>query len=285
MSNTSRKHYFEEEDIFHLVISDEPEYNSFELSPNITVELNEAGEVIGVEVLSASTFFTHLPPPSSTAQTRTAHRNVRTTQEDAKTARNRRDRLKQRTIGIGLGCTVLALIIFPTLQMVNYFPSSATHDNRIAIQPQFGEASRFSGGLAIVYDQDSKSYSYIRKNGERAIKNLKYTPWYFSEGRAVVISANDKYGYIDQTGKLVIQLRFDDADYFSEGLARVNIGKKTVYHGDEFHNFSTREGGKWGYINKSGNFVIKPKFVDAANFSEGLAGVQIATPKGKNGGL
>ena len=48
--------YFEQEDILHLVITEEPESNSVELSPNITVELNAGGELIGVEILNTSTF-------------------------------------------------------------------------------------------------------------------------------------------------------------------------------------------------------------------------------------
>ena len=48
--------YFEKEDILHLVISDEPESDSLELSPNITAELNENGELIGIEILNASAF-------------------------------------------------------------------------------------------------------------------------------------------------------------------------------------------------------------------------------------
>ena len=48
--------YFEHEDILHLVITEEEEANSIELSPNITAELNEQGEVIGIEILQASTF-------------------------------------------------------------------------------------------------------------------------------------------------------------------------------------------------------------------------------------
>ncbi|MCA9962682.1 MAG: DUF2283 domain-containing protein [Anaerolineales bacterium] len=55
MNKTSMR-YFEEEDILHLVVSDEPEANSIELGPNITVELNEKGELIGVEILNASSF-------------------------------------------------------------------------------------------------------------------------------------------------------------------------------------------------------------------------------------
>ena len=49
--------YFEEEDILHLRISEGPESNSLELSPNvITAELNADGELIGIEILNASTF-------------------------------------------------------------------------------------------------------------------------------------------------------------------------------------------------------------------------------------
>lgn len=48
--------YSEKEDILHLVISDEPESASVELSPNITAELNEDGELIGIEILNASAF-------------------------------------------------------------------------------------------------------------------------------------------------------------------------------------------------------------------------------------
>ena len=48
--------YFDQEDILHLVISEEEEANSVEVSPNITAELNEKGELIGIEILNASTF-------------------------------------------------------------------------------------------------------------------------------------------------------------------------------------------------------------------------------------
>lgn len=48
--------YFEEEDILHLVVSEEEEANSIELGPNITAELNAKGELIGVEILNATAF-------------------------------------------------------------------------------------------------------------------------------------------------------------------------------------------------------------------------------------
>jgi uncharacterized protein YuzE len=48
--------YFKEEDILHLLISEEPESASIEISPNVTAELNAEGELIGVEILSASNY-------------------------------------------------------------------------------------------------------------------------------------------------------------------------------------------------------------------------------------
>lgn len=48
--------YFKDEDILHIVISEEKEADSIELSPNITAELNESGELIGIEILGASSF-------------------------------------------------------------------------------------------------------------------------------------------------------------------------------------------------------------------------------------
>ena len=46
--------YFKEEDILHLLISEEPESASIEISPNVTAELNADGDLIGVEILNAS---------------------------------------------------------------------------------------------------------------------------------------------------------------------------------------------------------------------------------------
>ena len=54
--NKTRMAYFENDDVLHLAISDEPEAGSVEVSPNITAELNAKGELIGIEILSARAF-------------------------------------------------------------------------------------------------------------------------------------------------------------------------------------------------------------------------------------
>ena len=54
--NKPKMTYFEENDVLHLVISEEDEAGSVELSPNITAELNDMGDLIGIEILNASTY-------------------------------------------------------------------------------------------------------------------------------------------------------------------------------------------------------------------------------------
>ena len=54
--NNPHIRYFEKEDVIHLVITDEKEFKSVELSPNITVELNAENEMIGIEILNATEF-------------------------------------------------------------------------------------------------------------------------------------------------------------------------------------------------------------------------------------
>jgi len=80
-------------------------------------------------------------------------------------------------------------------------------------------------------------------------------PLYF-EGLAAV-EKNRKYGYVDKTGKYVIEPKFDKGSDFSENLAGTEVN------------------GKWGYIDKTGNFIIEPKFDKAEGFSEGLAGARV----------
>ena len=48
--------YFEKEDIIHLVVSEGRQTRTVELGPNITVELDERNELMGVEILDASLF-------------------------------------------------------------------------------------------------------------------------------------------------------------------------------------------------------------------------------------
>ena len=87
----------------------------------------------------------------------------------------------------------------------------------------------------------------------------------FSEGMAAVVK-DGKYGFIDKTGKLVIDYKYDYAEDFSEGYAAVSTGG----FWDEEAGYVT---GNWGFIDKTGKVVV-PIFYDKVwDFSEGLAAV------------
>jgi hypothetical protein len=70
------------------------------------------------------------------------------------------------------------------------------------------------------------------------------------------VDRGGKWGFIDATGKLAIEPAFEEAAYFSEGLAAVRLN------------------GKYGYIDKTGKTVIEPQFRYAFAFREGLAWVE-----------
>ena len=89
-----------------------------------------------------------------------------------------------------------------------------------------------------------------------------------SEGLSAVMFDTGKWGYIDKTGKIVIQPQFSYVEAFSDGLAAVKIHDND----DE----------KWGYIDKTGKIVIQPQFSQAGTFSEGLATVLIENGTKKN---
>ena len=114
----------------------------------------------------------------------------------------------------------------------------------------------FHNGVAII-----KTYNYsginkiintndslIDKQGKVLCKYYCITP--FKDGLAVVSLFAGKHkqisGYIDKTGEITLPLKFTQADSFHEGLAIVS----TKVHGRD----------RFGYINKSGNWVIKPQF-------------------------
>lgn len=95
------------------------------------------------------------------------------------------------------------------------------------------------------------------------------------------IVQNKKYGYIDNTGKIIIQPQFNAYNEFSEGLAVVQAGKvKTIERINFFGKVFEQYVGGYGYIDTKGKIVIEPKFDRAYNFREGLAAVEIDGKQG-----
>lgn len=136
----------------------------------------------------------------------------------------------------------------------------------------------FAPVIGMAQDQKSKRLFTVIVDDKRgyidASGNIVIQPQFdgasdFSEGLAVVATGT-KEGYIDETGKLVIEPRFDTAQEFSEGLAAVGL--------DDGDNSNTGlhvpPKYKWGYIDRTGKFVVEPKYLMASAFSQGLAAVK-----------
>src|SRR5258706_7200576 len=97
----------------------------------------------------------------------------------------------------------------------------------------------------------------------------------FREGLALITAKGRKL-FIDESGRVAITPQFDIVHDFSEGVAAVNIGETRIPNLGLISN-----PGKWGYIDKTGKLVLPLRFTHAEDFSEGLAGVR----DGERGGF
>jgi WG containing repeat len=151
------------------------------------------------------------------------------------------------------------------------------------VPPQFERVKSFSEGLATV--ELHKKFGYVNTSGHVVIAPQFAYADPFSDGLALVYTTLGmnilgtegwdlfrRAGYIDHAGRFVIGPRYvENAASFSEGVAAFQPG--AVSPGNA----------KWGYLDKSGKWAIKPRFDIAGNFSEGLAAVSVSP--GKTGDL
>ena len=146
------------------------------------------------------------------------------------------------------------------------------------ISPKYASATFFTEegawtvepeGPPVLIDKDGKKL-LVMKEAERV--------WAFSEGLALVETADGKYGYIDRNGKFVIEPTFDSGHPFSDGLAWVEEEYRSGYidkNGKWVISDSTYQAkssfingraivenyaGEEGVIDKTGKFVINPQF-------------------------
>jgi len=147
------------------------------------------------------------------------------------------------------------------------------------------------GGARVV--QTQASYGYIDRQGNRTeIPEGEYIHLCrFREGLAAVnvdFPGNggwmpQRWGYIDQEGRMAIPPKFQHAEDFSEGLAAVNIGSCRDERADDLDGppmYDTKgrcrvhpitSDGKWGFIDQQGKLVIPAEYIRVSKFSEGLA--------------
>lgn len=63
MNSKPLVNYDPESDILYIVAKEEEEEEFVEIAPGINIELNEKGEVIGIEILNASEFLRPIAKP------------------------------------------------------------------------------------------------------------------------------------------------------------------------------------------------------------------------------
>jgi len=150
-------------------------------------------------------------------------------------------------------------------------------------RPRYYHLARFSCGVARITLHKSDwndlfeekgldvwpvPHYYIGRTGKVVIEprsSLQYPDGSFYEDRldakskpAVKRQRNREevqHGFIDPSGRRVIDFQFDETRPFSNGLAAVRVAYK------------------WGYIDRMGRSVIPCEFLAAWDFSEGLAAV------------
>lgn len=72
----------------------------------------------------------------------------------------------------------------------------------------------------------------------------------FNDSTYAAVMINDKWGFVNAAGEMVIEPQYEDARSFSNGFAAV------------------MQDGKWGFIDMSGQMVIEPQFENAKDFND-----------------
>lgn len=121
----------------------------------------------------------------------------------------------------------------------------------MVIKPVFSLAWRFSEGLARVRVREGGQMAFIDQTGA-IVFSLPGARWAgeFSEGLVKVRldgpKREERWGYVDRAGAWKIEPRFETAETFHHGLARVMTG------------------GKYAYIDSAGKYVWGPESWNAA---------------------
>lgn len=142
-----------------------------------------------------------------------------------------------------------ALYPFRSEGLWGYLDSNGT----VVIAPQFQMAGFFHEGLA--YAQIGEALGYIDEKGQTAIPSRFPAAFDFNEGFASAMAV-DEWGVINRKGEWVISPRFKHPVTVKNGLIRFKSdrGMYTLY----------------GFMNTRGDTVIAPQFEKAGEFNEGL---------------
>jgi hypothetical protein len=135
------------------------------------------------------------------------------------------------------------------------------------ISPFYKRMSRFYDGVA-AFTKNGKKWGLMDKKGRvllTAIYTIDTKTFAFNDGLAA-IALDNKQGFVNTDGKIIVPLEYDMVQNFSEGLAAASKGGIVTSSGE----IKTVDGG-WGFIDKTGKTVIEHQFQSVMPFSEGMA--------------
>lgn len=176
---------------------------------------------------------------------------------------------------------------------------NAKGDTKITI-PSNAKVKPFCEDMSLGQMTEGSNWGFRDPSGKLAIAAIyEYENVNdFSNGAAIFVNSDGKYGAIDKSGKIIVQAQWDRLADFSCELARYRTGKAGDYkYGfidktgkiaidasfptwDMVWSFSENlapfaSGTKEGFIDKKGNVAIQPLYDWVGFFSEGLAPVKL----------
>lgn len=150
--------------------------------------------------------------------------------------------------------------LFPLKEGTNYGYFDAS--GKEIISSKFAYATVFRDGLAIVkLSGNTPKYAFIDQKGNIAFNKTYASVSVFSEGLAWVAPNNGDLTAIDKNGKEKFSIK---------GAQRVGVFKENV----AAYSIKDSIGEKWGFVNDSGETIIKPQFFETRIFSDGLCAVK-----------
>ncbi|MHC4561541.1 MAG: WG repeat-containing protein [Planctomycetota bacterium] len=137
-----------------------------------------------------------------------------------------------------------------------------------------GLVTDFHEGLSW-FRPEGQDWGCVSPEGSVAVETRYAAPLPFSEGlaRAGVGAPAGRFGFVDTQGRWAVPPRFTAAESFSEGLAAVCTGGDLTYDQNDYNVEHRPVGGRWGYVNRCGEWVFPPQFEEAGPFFSGVARV------------
>lgn len=124
-------------------------------------------------------------------------------------------------------------------------------------------AAAFASAQDLIPDQNKKGkWGFVDDSGKKVIDYKYETVYAFVDGRAKV-QKGDKWGYIGTDGKEIIKIQYSEMGTWANGRCKVAQGG-SIKDG-------TLKGAKWGYITKDGREALKIEYDEIGAFEDGLA--------------